>query len=546
MLAKLHVGMNPIVVKELRSRMRDSRAFITLTAALLVLGGSSYLLYRIVTASMAYSNMPLSPQVGQSLFVALAFLELMMVSAIAPAVTAGAISSEKEKLTYEMLLTTPLTPGSILWGKLVSALSYVFLLIFAAIPMASLIFIFGGVTLRDMFKALIILVVVAITLGMLGMFMSAWLGRTSRATVVSYLTVAALYVIPLIAYLSVGILRQAEPPRALLVASPISALFSAVTPPTAGYGYGSFFWSIGLGLGGNLGVLSGATISQTSIPRPLYHYSLPIYGMITVALYLLSTRLVLPTRRWRMRRRDILIGSGLILLVVGATGLVFFATSGRYEQASIFSMVEPVPPRGGPIMREQVAVERAVPVAPEIAPDMEEKNVAPPPGEGPVDQDENDRAIEIYAAIVQRIYTVDHLGADNRPPSFQKIYLVNLTDDTAGDPNAPFEDPAGIPEKVQEGIAAALLSSEDAAGQNLPTDIAWIEAFDENNPPWDDSDPLEAIYIKFGNIHDQDEGEAYVSAAQYSTIGSMGKTYILSRVDGSWQVTGDTAFQWNR
>jgi ABC-2 type transport system permease protein len=143
MNTKIHLGANPIIVKELRSRMRDTRAFATLTAMLLLLGGSSYLLYRLAITTSSYSSIPLSPQIGQTLFLALAFLELMVICAIAPAVTAGAISSEQEKLTYEMLMATPLHPASILWGKLVSALSYVFLLIFAAIPMASLIFIFG-------------------------------------------------------------------------------------------------------------------------------------------------------------------------------------------------------------------------------------------------------------------------------------------------------------------------------------------------------------------------------------------------------------------
>ena len=44
MNTKIHLGANPIIVKELRSRMRDTRAFVTLTAMLLLLGGSSYLL----------------------------------------------------------------------------------------------------------------------------------------------------------------------------------------------------------------------------------------------------------------------------------------------------------------------------------------------------------------------------------------------------------------------------------------------------------------------------------------------------------------------
>jgi ABC-type transport system involved in multi-copper enzyme maturation permease subunit len=283
--------VNPVLVKELRSRMRGARAFVILTGVLLLLGTVCYALYRIVLATSQYARSPLSPQIGQTLFIAIVFLELMMVCFITPAVTAGAISGEREKLTYEMLLATPLRPASILWGKLVSALSYVFLLIFAAVPMASLVFIFGGVAPRDMIKALVILVAVAVMLGVVGIFMSVWLGRTGRATVLSYLVVLALLVGPVFVYILVGVLRRAEPPRWILVPNPVSALFSALTPAMSmGDSLGGLLWGLGMALGGNLGTLTDSG-GQVGIPRPLYHYSLPLYGVVTLVLYLLATRI---------------------------------------------------------------------------------------------------------------------------------------------------------------------------------------------------------------------------------------------------------------
>ena len=172
---------NPIMIKELRSRMRGARAFILLTGVLILLAGVSYLFYRIVLAATRYSNSPIGPQIGYTLLVALMLVEMIIVCFVTPAATAGAISGEKEKLTYEMLLATPLRPTSILWGKLLSALAFVFLLLLASIPMASLVFVYGGVTLADMVKALVVLTVTAVTLGMVGITVSAWLGRTVAA-----------------------------------------------------------------------------------------------------------------------------------------------------------------------------------------------------------------------------------------------------------------------------------------------------------------------------------------------------------------------------
>jgi ABC-2 type transport system permease protein len=550
MPANLHLGINPIIVKELRSRMRDTRAFITLTAMLLLLGSSSYLLYRLALTTSTYSSAPLSPQIGQALFIALAFLELMVICAIAPAVTAGAISSEQEKQTYEMLMATPLHPASILWGKLVSALSYVFLLIFAAVPMASLIFIFGGVTLRDMFKALIVLIVVAVTLGIIGMFLSAWLGRTSRATVISYLVVVALIAGPLIAYIAIGILRQAEPPRWILVPNPLSALFSALTPSqnTGGSFSTNLLWTLGIGLGGNLGILSGSTISQVGIPRPLYHYSLPLYGAISLVLYLASTRLVRPTRRWKVSRREILFTLALLLTFGGAVGLAFLSSADRYENAGI-AQTEVI---SSPEVMSQV-VEGPVMVVEE--PSIVPEALPPTTSAYPVDEKSETRVIiempdtaAIYAAVVRELYTVDHTYNIDEPPNFPVVYLIVTTDDATGDPNAPQGQPELIPEEVQKEVSE-LLSGVGAinSGNWLPAEFIWVE--NGTDVPYTATSSVEGggALITLGNIYSQPDGSVLVSASLYlGELAATGKTYILNRFEAGWRVTGYTGVQWMR
>jgi ABC-type multidrug transport system permease subunit len=264
------------------------------------------------------------------LFTGLAFLELLIVCFITPAVTAGAVSGEREKQTYEMLLATPLRPASIQWGKLISALSYVALLLFASIPMASLVFIFGGIAPRDMIKTLIILVAVAVTLGVIGIFMSTWLRRTGRATVLSYLIVLALLLGPLLIYILVGVLRQDVPPRWILVPNPVSAVFSVLSPAMPRDGPAGVVWGMGMAMGGNLDVLSGSR-QLAQMPRPLYHYTLPLYGGISLALYLLATRLMQPTHPWRVSWKQIAIVLTLFVIYGILVGLGFALTANRYE-----------------------------------------------------------------------------------------------------------------------------------------------------------------------------------------------------------------------
>lgn len=322
------LAVNPIAVKEIRSRMRGPRAFITLTLVLLIIGGIMYGVLQIILANARYSTV-LSPRVGQALFATLAYLELFSICAITPAVTSGAISGEKEKLTYEMLMATPLSPTSILWGKLVSALSYVFLLLLAGIPLASMIFIFGGVAPGEMFKVFLVLLVIAVSLGVLGVFMSTLFSRTGRATVASFLVVVAAMLGPLfIAVLYTALRQGQEPPRWILIPSPVSALAAALT--------GSFSYSNG---GEVFYVLSGifnmgvSPISQTSIPRPLYHFSLPFYTLISVILFMLSTRLLQATQRWRIRPKELIFGILILLVVAALIAAGFLLSANRYEWA---------------------------------------------------------------------------------------------------------------------------------------------------------------------------------------------------------------------
>lgn len=524
---KPRLGINPVIVKELRSRMRGARAFVILTSALLLLGTVSYALYRIVLATSRYTLSPLSPEIGQVLFVALVFLELMLVCFITPAVTCGAISGEREKLTYEMLMATPLRPSSILWGKLVSALSYVFLLIFAAVPMASLVFIFGGVSPRDMVKALVILVAVAVTLGVVSIFTSALLGRTTRATGLSYLVVLALLIGPVFVYILVGVLRQAEPPRWILVPNPASALFSALTPPMLSDGPASLFWALGMVLGGDLRVVTGSG-DMAVIPRPLYHYTLPLYGAVTLALYLLTIRLVRPARRWRIGWKEVLAVLLLFLLFGGVVALAFVSTADRYEKASELStpMPAPVVARAPVMVPPPVRVVIKPPVA--ILP-------LPTPTPAPLPILGEDEQAAIYAAVVRQLYTVDHTFGE--PPNFPVVYLVRTTDDGVGDPDVPRAEPRALAEAVQTAVVDLLV--------DLPAEFLWVD--DRGAVPLDANSTVEGggVILTLGNIHRQKDDSVLVPASLYfASLGAGGRTYVLEQVDGIWQVTGDTGVGW--
>jgi hypothetical protein len=134
----------------------------------------------------------LSARVGQSIFGGLLLLETLLVLLLAPAFTSGAISLEREKQTLDLLATTPLSTLGMVIGKLFSALIYVLLLVVASIPLASLVFTFGGVAPDDLLRGYLLLFSLCFGMGAVGLFFSALARRTQIATVLTYVTVLAL------------------------------------------------------------------------------------------------------------------------------------------------------------------------------------------------------------------------------------------------------------------------------------------------------------------------------------------------------------------
>lgn len=544
-------SINPIIVKEIRSRMRGPRAFLTLTLILVLMGATMFGVLQLILVNSSMGGNILSPQIGQALFAVLAFMELFMICAITPAVTAGAISGEKEKQTYDMLLATPLSPTRILWGKLISALSYVFLLIFAGIPLASVVFIFGGVALSDMLRALVVLLGVAVAYGILGLFMSSLFGRTGRATVASFITVIMLMVGPLFVAVLVGALRNSEPPRWILAPSPISALSAALA---AGIGTNNSVGSIFYALSGvfNLGV---QTVSTTSIPRPLYHYSVPFYVVMTVVLYLLSTRLVRPTRRWRMRWTEWAVGVVTLLGLAGVIAAGFFLTTSRYERAVATGAQNPVTlpaqqvgpfaPAGAAVQKQVVVaqpvdtptfVPSSTPASPPKVAVMGTSSVNP---ETPPSGIDDAGQVEIYAAIAGQLFTKDNTY-NGGSPGWTILYLVNITDDTVGDPATAKDAAQTIKQPIQAAVADQLI-------RDLKVKAVWITS--NQDAPIDAKTGSVAsdhgVIIHFGNPHPQKDGSVQVPASLYfASSGGTGKTYILAKSDGVWKITGTTGAGW--
>jgi hypothetical protein len=264
----------------------------------------------------------------------------------------------------------------------------------------------------------------------------------------------------------------------------------------------------------------------------------------------LSTRLVQPTHRWRLRGRDLLIGLGSLLALVGLFTAGYFLTANRYEwvinpqagrdQAVIQAM--PVPGSSGPIVEKQVFAQppKLAPTAtavPTSTPVGSSVKTTPSSGEQAIDEEAQ---AEIYTTIARQLFTVDNTFG-GKQPDWQVLYLITVTNDEVGDPNVPKKPAITLPEPVQSAVMNKLTT-----GFDQKVNVIWIEKREQAK-----IEPKNGLVVNgrgaiitFGNIQPQKDGTVHVSASLFfSSVGATGKTYILTKVDGVWQITGTTGVE---
>ena len=202
----MYVFENPVLQRELLVNLRTNRAFFLLAAYQLLLAG----VVLIAWPSDQVLDLTSNPKSAKQL-VDLFFLgQYVITSLMAPSFAAGAITGEKERLTYEMLLASPLRPGAIVLGKMVASLTHLGMLILASLPIIVLCLPLGGVSVYEVLAAYLGLIVSVILFGSIGVFCSSYFSRTSSSLVVSYLVILPLVILAVstwIAFANAGELR---------------------------------------------------------------------------------------------------------------------------------------------------------------------------------------------------------------------------------------------------------------------------------------------------------------------------------------------------
>jgi ABC-type transport system involved in multi-copper enzyme maturation permease subunit len=180
--------LNPLLVRDLRSFLRGRRpmflqmGYLAITAAAMAIAA---LICRSERAQMMQYHYAALPSYGQFMFIAMFETQVVLLFLVVVGYSAGAITLEHEKRTYEMLAVTSLTTLELIIGKIAAITLLCAMLLCTSLPVAALCFIMGGISPEQVLVSYALLLFSIPLWSSLCLLVSSVLPRTIAAYVVS-------------------------------------------------------------------------------------------------------------------------------------------------------------------------------------------------------------------------------------------------------------------------------------------------------------------------------------------------------------------------
>ncbi|MBN2588519.1 MAG: ABC transporter permease subunit [Sedimentisphaerales bacterium] len=149
-------------------------------------------------------------QIGSYLTTSIVWFQFIFVQILAIAMLSTAISDEIYQKTLGVLMTTPISSFQIVFGKLLSKLFQLILLIAISFPVLAIIRVFGGVPWSYVLSSICVTLTTAIFAGSLSLFFSIYSHQSHRVISRVLGTYFFIYVIPRIAQHFLNIFGKAN------------------------------------------------------------------------------------------------------------------------------------------------------------------------------------------------------------------------------------------------------------------------------------------------------------------------------------------------
>ena len=211
--------LNPVMVKEFRCR-RFGRLHWLLRLVAVCMVASLGLTYATTAGTFDWGV--------ETIGAIMVVLQVALIVLIAPSLSAGLISVERESGGWILLLTTPLGVRRIVWGKLLSALIPLILLLGATMPgYLVMAYIQPGMALQVQ-RVLICLVLTSVFAMMISAAVGSFFVRTAAGTAGAYSVMLVLSAAPLMVWLGRNAPFGHDTVEAALSTSSIGAALSVI------------------------------------------------------------------------------------------------------------------------------------------------------------------------------------------------------------------------------------------------------------------------------------------------------------------------------
>lgn len=177
--------LNPIVKKDVKVQARSMKICWGVFAYELILALVFFLAMSVIQAQSVYSTGNIYSAIVW-LYPALAVTQLLILGMVVPIRTASSISGEKERQTFDIMMTTSMSPFSIVVGKVMTAIVQGMFFVVASMPVMALPFIIGGMSWVYLFLFLGVAALVALFSASIGIFCSSLCKKSISAVIMSY------------------------------------------------------------------------------------------------------------------------------------------------------------------------------------------------------------------------------------------------------------------------------------------------------------------------------------------------------------------------
>lgn len=189
--------MNPLVKKNIKVQARSMRISWGLFAYEAVLTAVFLVAMLVIKQQNMWSDSNIySSIVG--LYPILAVTQILLIGLVVPMITGSAISGEKERQTFDIMMTTSMSSFSIVWGKVLTAVIQVMFYVVAGMPVMALTFVIGGLSPLYLLWFCLIAVLAAFFGGSIGVYCSSVCKKQVTAALLSYGFYALFFLVTLV------------------------------------------------------------------------------------------------------------------------------------------------------------------------------------------------------------------------------------------------------------------------------------------------------------------------------------------------------------